>query len=220
MAAAISANAPNSPKIALRKTCGRPVNRSGSAMPNPITRFATYGNRSGRRERARERFDQTPGRQDSDGAADHQHRGRPEQCASAHLGPELPIAQHQHDGRQDVEGESEVLAEGFGRRVAACGDVGGVDARRHDHDAQQHHPGDAFARGQRRGQQGQHERPRKAGVGEVEQVAVDEFARRLDELPDQRRHAGQQRHGRDDADCPAGDGGQPAGTGRTPGAPS
>ena len=90
------------------------------------------------------------------------------------------------------DGEPEVLAEGLGRGVVAGGDIGGVPDTRQDHVGEQQPPGDAFAGGQRRGQQRQHERPRDAGVGEVEQVVVDELPRDLDQPPDQRRDAGHQ----------------------------
>ena len=49
--------------------------------------------------------------------------------------------------------EPEVLAEALGRGVVAGGDIGGVQHGGQDHVAEQQPPGDAFARGQRRGQQ-------------------------------------------------------------------
>ena len=94
-------------------------------------------------------------------------------------------------------------------RLVAGDEVDDVPADRRDHVADQDPPGDALAGGQRRRQQGQHERPREAGVGEVEDVVVDELARHLDEPTDARRDAGDQRQGGDDADGPAGRRGHP-----------
>ena len=46
-----------------------------------------------------------------------------------------------------------------------------------DHVEDEDQPGEPFAGRQRGGQQRQHERPREAGVGEVEDVVVDELPR-------------------------------------------
>lgn len=118
-------------------------------------------------QRSGEQLDQAPGHQDPHHIAGHQHAGRLDQRAPADLGPELPIGQHQQDDRDDVQGEPEILAQDLGGGVVPGGDIGGVQAGGENHVAQQQQPGDPLARGQGRGQQGQHERPRDAGVGKL-----------------------------------------------------
>ena len=139
-----------------------------------------------RGQRAREHLDQAPRCQDPDDVPDNQHRCRFEQRRLADLGPELPISQEEKNDGDDVHREPEVLPERFRGGVVARGNLRGIQHGGEDHVAQQHHPGNALAGRQRRGQQCEHERPGDAGVRKVEEVVVDELPRDLDQPPDQR----------------------------------
>ncbi len=99
--AAMSASAPNSPKMALSRTCGRPVNSVGVDEGEPDDPVDHVPKAGVRRQGAREHLDQAPGRQNADHPPGDQHRGRLEQGGLADLGPELPIGQDQeHDRRR------------------------------------------------------------------------------------------------------------------------
>ena len=83
-----------------------------------------------------------------------------------------------------MEDEPDEFADVVHHRLTA-GDQGtDVPHDRGDHVATRNPPGDAFAGREGRGEQGQDEGPREAGVREVEDVVVDELARFLDEPPD------------------------------------
>ena len=204
IAATISASAPNRPSSALTKTCGWPLNESESAPANALTRFSAYRNRS---PRARE-----PGNSSSRPQPMSVPTAMPATSAAAALNsaPRRTLAQNslRASTRNRIAATwkpSPITSPMSSMHRFVAGDqVDDVPADGRDHVEDQNPPGDAFAGGQRRRQQGQHERPREAGVGEVEDVVVDELARLLDEPPDARRDAGYQGQSGDDADRPAG----------------
>ena len=183
IAAAIRASAPNRPSSALTKPCGMTAELLGSGageradavdrVEEPV--FAGQG--SG------EQFEQSPADDDADRHAGQQRCGGLEQRAAANLGPELVARQHQEHQRRDVERQADQFTDVIGVGSVAGDQVGDVPDDRGDHVEQQNPPGDPLAGGQRRGQQGQHERPGEAGVGEVEDVVVDELPRNPDEPP-------------------------------------
>ena len=154
-------------------------------------------------QRAGEQFEQAPADEDSDRHPARQRDGRLDQRPAADLCPELLAGQDQERDRGDVEGETDQLAGFLHPGLADVDDVVDVPDDRRDHVEDEDQPGEALSGRQRGGEQGQHERPREAGVGEVEDVVVDELARFLDEPPDAGRDAREEREGRDDADRPA-----------------
>ncbi len=158
---------------------------------------------------AREQLQQRPPDERADRHARDQRACRFEERSAADLRPELLAGQHQEQDGRDVEDEPDHFADVVHHRPVAGDQGADVPHDRTDHVAHQDPPGDALASSEGRRQQRQDEGPREAGVGEVEDVVVDELARFLDEPPDAGRHARDQRQGGDDADRPAGRRGHP-----------
>ena len=166
-----------------RRASGEQVGGCGGEPADPVDRVGqpVFG-----LQRSGEQFEQTPAEQDSHHVARQQHRRGFEQGAAPHPCPELAAGQDQHHDRGDVEAEPEELARALESGARLLGERDDVEADGHGEDDDQHPPRDPLARGQCAGHHRQRERPGEAGVGEVEQVVVDEIPRRAGEVADQR----------------------------------
>ena len=151
-------------------------------------------------QRAGKKLQQSPCQRDAQQVAGHQDGSGLDQCAAAHLRGELAPGQHQYGDGGDMERQTQGFADIFQRASVPPDQRCDIEPDRDHQVDHQHPPGDALARRQCPGHDGQRESPGEAGVGEVEQVVVDELPRHPGEVTDRRRDTGQQRGGRDHAE--------------------
>ncbi len=142
-------------------------------------------------QRAGKELEQSPGQSDTEQVADHQDSRCLEQRATAHLGRELVIGQYQNGDGGDMERQTQEFADIFESAAVVLNQRGDVESDRDHQDDHQHPPGDALLGRQCPGHDGKRDGPREAGIGEVEQIVVDEVPRHPGQVPDGRRDAGQ-----------------------------
>ncbi len=204
MAATMSASAPNRPEQRVDehvRVSGEGVGVGAGERAHPVEGVEGPVRPV---QGAGEQLEQAPADEGADGHGRDQRGGRLEQRAAPHLRPELVAGQDEEADGRDVEAESDHLADVVQEPVSLPATRSTTfQTDRGDHVEDEDPPGDPLACRERRREQGQHERPREAGVGEVEDVVVDELARHPDDQPDQRGHAGDQGQRGDDADGPA-----------------
>ena len=126
------------------------------------------------------------------------------------------VGQHQHRDDGDMKCQAQEFADVLVTAAVSLDQRPDVEADGDHQDDHQHPPGDPLLRGQRPGHDGKCECPGEAGVGEVEQVGVDELPGNLGQVPDRRRDTRQQRGERDDAQNPARRRGHPVQPGPRP----
>ena len=144
-------------------------------------------------QRAGEGLEQRPGQQGPDRHPGHQHDGSFQQRTTAHPGVELAVRQQQQHDCGHVQPKAQDFAGGLEPVLCTGREIAHIPTRGEHQVEQQQPPRNAFAGGEGSGEERQHERPGEAGVGEVEDVVVDELAWDLDDPPRQRREAGHQR---------------------------
>ena len=173
-------------------------------------------------QRVRERPHQGPAQQRRDRQSGDQGAERRQDGAFADPCVELTVRRQQEHQRERVDEQSEVDVRAVPPRHAQV-----VGQRRHEIERVGRHeqdqvddadpPGDPLAGRERDGDEGEHERPGEAGVGEGDDVVVDVAARVVDQMPNRGEETGQQRDCRQYTDDRAGD---VRGAGPEPGGPS
>ena len=155
-------------------------------------------------QRPREHLREGPGDECSQRQTADEYGDSFERRTATDLRVELVTRQDQQDDRAAVEHQPEYLD-----GVAVLDESADVEGRQHRQVDQQNPPRDALAHRQGRRQQRQHEGPREAGIGPVEQILVDKGTRNLRQVPDDRGDARQKDHRRKNPDQPSEEGGYP-----------